>query len=191
MTAEPRPSDHSLSFRRGMAATPALTAYATNGSLCTSQEQEEQWVSGDKCTTVNPETEFFQREFGHRETCTLCPSCLQQRRNLRNLGPLCIELRVVEMLPTWRSTSSLGTHRPHTTKCSLCLLNPSRWRKINSWSPTAASWCQTVSLGGACQVLGETLTLRIHLIISAFRHSIHSSSFSSSLDSVYNCAASE
>lgn len=34
---------------------------------------------------------------------------------------------------------------------------------------TAASGCQTLSLGGACHVLGETLTLRIHLIISAFR----------------------
>ena len=123
---------HSLSFRWGMVVTPGLAAYAINRILCPSQGQKEQWVSGDKCTIMNSETEFLQRECGHRETCTLCLSCLQQGRSLCSLGTLCIELRVVEALPARRSPRHLAIHIPHTTKCSLCLLNPSSWREINS-----------------------------------------------------------
>lgn len=51
-----------------------FSAQLIKRSLCAIQVQKEQWVSGDKCGIMNPETKLLQRESGHRETCKLCPS---------------------------------------------------------------------------------------------------------------------
>lgn len=134
-----------------------FTAHAFNWSLCTRQVKKEQWVSGNKCSIMNTETVPPERIWSQRDLQTVLILSVVKEEGGFMAG---------KHWGRWRLPLSLAGQMPHTIKCSLST-EPFLTEENQFLAPTEASWYQALTLKGRGTCFGDTLTLRIHLIISA------------------------